>query len=332
VSNALADKRHVNDETREQIKKVAAELGYRPSTLARALRSRRSSTIGVLVSDISNPSTPEFVRGIDDVAVREGFTILLCNTDDEEARQIDLMSTLLDRQVDGMILISQYADSPEVRALLEGKTPFVLLQRRSHRYRDDYVGSDNHAGTQAILDYLHGLGHRRIGFVSGPSVSSTANERLDAFEAGIVRLGCDTDPNLIVRSDYTREAGYEAMHVLAGLDDLPTAVIASNDVNALGIQDAAAALGLRIPADLSLVGCDDIELAGLKRIDLTTLRLPKRDMGAAAAELLLRRIVSPRPGAPREVILPTRLTIRGSCAAPRTGRVPRIGRARAEVG
>lgn len=317
VSNALAGKRHVNEETRRQVKEAAERLGYRPSVVARSLRMKLSSTIGVLVPDVSNPAIPEFIRGIDDVAVREGCTILLCNTDELIERQVGQMQTLLDRQVDGMILISQHCDTPEVRNLLDGETPFVLIQRRSARFRDDYIGSDNLQGMRDSVSYLHELGHHRIGLVTGPATSSTAQERLEAFEAAILELDCEVDPDLVYRGDYTVEAGYEAMHYFASLANRPTAIIASNDVCALGVQDAASELGISIPGELSLLGCDDIDLARLRRINLSTLRLPKREMGAAAAELLMRRIHSKRPSTPREIIIPTKLVLRGSCAAPR---------------
>lgn len=317
VSNALAGKRHVKEETRRHVREVAERIGYRPSALARSLRMRHSSTIGVLVPDVSNPAMPEFIRGIDDVVMREGCTILLCNTDEDVERQIGLMQVLLDRHVDGMILISQHCEHPEVRKILDSGTPFVLLQRRSRRYRDDYVGSDNIQGMQDSVNYLYGLGHRRIALITGPASSSTAMERFEAFETAIAELGCSTDPELIYWGDYTVKAGYEAMLNFAKLDVLPTAIIASNDVCALGVQNAALELGLRIPEDFSLLGCDDIDLAGLHRINLTTLRLPKREMGATAAELLIRRIRSKRSMTPREIIIPTQLTVRGSCAAPR---------------
>ncbi|WP_127142994.1 LacI family DNA-binding transcriptional regulator [Pelagibacterium montanilacus] len=317
VSNALADKRHVNEETRKHIQEIAKTLGYRPSTIARALRMQTSSTIGVLVADVANPASPEFIRGIDDVAQREGCNILLCNTDGDERRQIGQMQALLDRRVDGMILLSQHTESPEIRKLLDATGSFVLVQRRSHRFRDDYVGSDNMQGTRDSMNYLDSLGHRRIGFVTGPQQSSTAMERLEAYEQLVSELGLDADPELVFQGDYTIDSGIRAMHYFAGLSDRPTAIIASNDVNAIGLQDAAVELGLRIPEDFSLLGCDDIEIASLRRIDLTTLRLPKREMGAGAAELLIRRIRTKKTGTPREVIFPTHLTIRGSCAAPR---------------
>ncbi|KLK91622.1 hypothetical protein AA309_19030 [Microvirga vignae] len=314
VSNALSGKPHVNEETRRQVKEAAERLGYRPSAVARSLRLKLSSTIGVLVSDVSNPAIPEFIRGIDDVAVREGCTIFLCNTDELIERQISQMETLLDRQVDGMILISQHCDEPEIRKLLDGKTPFVLIQRRSARYRDDYVGSDNIQGTRDSVTYLRQLGHRRIGLITGPLSSSTAQERLEVFETTSAELGCEQDPELIFRGDYTVEAGYRGMHYFASLPQRPTAIIASNDVCALGVQDAASELRLSIPKDISLLGCDDIDLARLRQINLSTLRLPKREMGAAAAELLIRRIRSKRNITPREIIIPTQLILRESCA------------------
>lgn len=316
VSNALAGKIHVKQETRELVRAAAERLGYRASTLARALRSQRSSTIGVLVADIGNPASPDFVRGIEDVAVEADCNILLCNTDGVEAKQISQMHALLDRQVDGMILISQHTESPAVRALLDHGTPYVLIQRRSRLYRDDYVGSDNVGGIDLSVRYIAELGHRRVGFIRGPAESSTAIERLEAFEEAVQEFSLDDDPDLIFPGDYSSEAGYRATQHFIGLPRPPTAILASNDVNALGVLEAAQDLGVDIPRDLSVMGWDDIEVAALKRIDLTTIYLPKREMGRAAAELLMRSIRAKRQTTPREMIVPTRLVVRGSCAPP----------------
>lgn len=316
VSNALAGKAHVKQTTRELVQAAAKRLGYRASTLARALRSQRSSTIGVLVADIGNPASPDFVRGIEDVAVEADCNILLCNTDGDETKQISQMHALLDRQVDGMILISQHTESAAVRALLDGGTPYVLIQRRSRLYRDDYVGSDNSGGIALCVRYIAGLGHRRVGFVRGPAESSTAIERLEAFEEAVQAFSLDDDPDLIFPGDYSAEAGYRATQHFFALARPPTAILASNDVNAFGVLEAAQDLGIDIPRDLSVMGWDDIEMAALKRIDLTTLYLPKREMGRAAAELLMRSIRAKRKTTPREIIVPTRLVVRGSCAAP----------------
>ncbi|MBV9111768.1 MAG: LacI family DNA-binding transcriptional regulator [Hyphomicrobiales bacterium] len=136
VSNALTGKSYVLDETRRLVQEVADRLGYRASPTAQALRTRRTRAIGVLVADVANPSYPHFIRGIEDVAIRERCILLLCNTDGNEARQIDQMRSLIDRQVDGMVLLSPHCESPQVRKLLDAGIPFVLVQRRSARFTD----------------------------------------------------------------------------------------------------------------------------------------------------------------------------------------------------
>src|ERR1700710_689655 len=146
ISNALAGKSHVNEETRSRIQEVALRIGYRASAAARSLRLRQSRMIGVLVADVANPASPDFLRGIEDVATKNGYDVLLCNTDGAEQRQISQMRALMDRNVDGIVLISQHCTNPAIRALLEDGPPYVLLQRRSKLHKDDYVGADNLSG------------------------------------------------------------------------------------------------------------------------------------------------------------------------------------------
>nr|WP_246206216.1 LacI family DNA-binding transcriptional regulator [Propylenella binzhouense] len=319
VSNALAGKDCVREETRRKVVDIAVRLGYRPSALARSLRSGRSLTMGVLVSDVSNPALVDYVRGVDDVAVREGFTILLGNTDERIEKQVAQMKTLIDHEVDGMVLISQHTEGKEVRELLK-IVPYVFIQRRSPHFVDDYVGGDNAASTRKALTYLHELGHRRIGIITGPTASSTAMERLAAYRACVDDLGFDRDEDLVVYGDYDLDAGRRGMHRLWSLPEPPTAILASNDICALGVQDAALELGVSIPDQLSLCGCDDISLAGLRQIDLTTTHMPKRRIGTAAAELLLGKIEQGPNLPPQEIIIPGDLVIRSSCAAPRAKR------------
>jgi LacI family transcriptional regulator len=314
VSNALVGKQHVSEETRRLVKETAERLGYRASAVARALRMQRSFTIGVLIADVANPAFPDFVRGVEDVAIREKCSLLLCNTDGDEEKQIWHMRALLDSQVDGMVLISQHIDTPRVRELLDSGTPFVLVQRRSPRHEDDYVGSDNVGGITQAVDHLASLGHTRIGFVRGPMDSSTAAERLEAYKAAVRRLKLDRDAELIFNGDYNLPTGYDAGLRLLSLPNRPTAIMASNDLNAMGVIEAAMELGIKVPADLSVVGLDDIQLASFRRIDLTTIHLQKRTMGAAAAEMLMKRIRNQRPSPAREQIFPTGLVVRGSTA------------------
>lgn len=321
VSNALSGKDCVTEKTRQKIEEVARRLGYRASGVARALRYGRTFTIGVLMADVSNASMPDFLRGIEDVADREKCSLLLCNTDNLIEKQLAHMRVLLERQVDGLVLVSQHCDSPEIRQLLDAGTPSVLLQRRSPRYKDDYVGADNREGMLSAIDHLVALGHKRIGLMRGPVQSSTATEKLEAFREAVASRGLDPDPGLIVQGNYLVEGGYQAASRLMDLPKRPTAIIAANDMSAMGVLNAASERGLSIPRDLSLVGWDDVELASFPFIDLTTLHLPKREMGAAAATLLMERIHKKRRVKTKEVILPIELMVRGS-----TGPAPGIRR------
>ncbi|WP_445503442.1 LacI family DNA-binding transcriptional regulator [Microvirga sp. G4-2] len=320
VSNALAGKTNVSEETKQRVLAAAAKLGYRASKFARSLRMQRSFTIGVLIADVANPASPDFVRGIEDVAFREHCTLLLCNTDGDEGRQIAHMRSLLDQQVDGMVLISQHCEGEAVRQLLSAGTPFVLLQRRSHRYADDYVGADNLTSVIDAVRHLTDLGHRRIAFIRGPHESSTAQERFDAYLHAVRVFGLDNDPNLIFSGNYSIEGGYAAAMRFLELEKPPTAILASNDMSAMGVLNAASERQIDVPGNVSLIGFDDIALASFSRINLTTIHLPKRDMGAAAAQLLMKRIQSKEPLEPQTLIFPTRLMVRGTTGIAASGK------------
>lgn len=313
VSNALAGKDLVKPETRAFVVETAERLGYRASIVARSLRAQRSYAIGVLIEDVSNPSAAAFVRGVEDVANSVGCTLLLADTDSDLERQVTAMRTLIDRQVDGLVLISQHLDDSRVRKMLTSGTPSVLVQRRSPDLALDYVGSDNAGGVTEALRYISRLGHSRVGFVTGPMHSSSAHERLGAFQACAAELGFEDFESLIHEGRYSFGSGIEAAGFFSGLRAPPTCIFASNDMNAIGLIQGLTERGMATPKDVSVVGLDDIDLAGLKAIDLTTVRLEKRAIGAEAANLLLRRVEE--PDRPFEAsILPTRLIVRGTTA------------------
>ena len=313
VSNALAGKDFVKPETCAFVVDTAERLGYRASIVARSLRAQRSYAIGVLIEDVANPSASAFVRGVEDIASSAGCTILLADTDSDLERQLSAMRTLIDRQVDGLVLISQHLDDERVREMLSSGTPSVLVQRRDPSISLDYVGSDNSNGVNEALRYVHRIGHSRVGFVTGPMRSSSARERLDTFRATVAELGFEDHEALIHEGRYSFQSGLEAAGFFSGLRTPPTCIFASNDMNAIGLMQGLAERGMSTPKDVSVVGLDDIDLAGLKAIDLTTVRLEKRAIGAEAARLLLRRVDEPKR--PVECsIIPTRLIVRGTTA------------------
>lgn len=327
VSNALSGKPVVRPETRAAVEAAAARLGYRASSLARGLRLQRTWTVGALVADIANPFFADLVRGMEDRLWAEGYSLAICSTDYDPAKEAALLHLLLDKRLDGLILASTAADSDEILRLGRLGVPFVLLNRRHVRQPADYVGMANAAGTAAAVAHLADLGHRRIAFIKGPERSSAAGERLEGYRSEMGRRFGPVDEALIAPGDYAAEQGRAAVDRFLALPAPPSAIVSANDFMALGAMERLRERGLAVPRDLSVVGFDDIFVAALPWIGLTTVRPHSRDLGARAAELLLSRIGRP-PGAPREVILPCDLVVRGT-TGPAAPSAPRSSRRRA---
>ncbi|WP_413741437.1 LacI family DNA-binding transcriptional regulator [Sodalis sp. RH15] len=318
VARALSGKGYVNPERKALIHQAAARMGYRASTIARALRTQRTSSIGVLIADITNPIFPEIVKGVDEVVSAGDYTIFLCNTDEDARKQLAIIRSLLDRQVDGIILVSQTV-SDESQALLENGPPYVLVNRRPARHAGDYVGPDNAMAVRQLLEHLYGLGHRRIAYITGPAQSSTARERRDSFTAEMARLGCSIPPGYLVEGNYQAESGRRAAEALLACTPRPTAILAANDFVALEVISFLHEHGLQVPEDMSVTGFDDafkMRFSGrypLPAQGLTTVDQPKRELGRSAGNALLARMA--RPDAPvRTIILPTTLNIRDTTA------------------
>ena len=317
VSNALAGKAYVKSATRRRILATVERLGYRASTIARALRTQRSFSVGVVLADITNPTFPEIVRGIEDALRESGCTLLLCNTDGDVKRQAHYMHALADRNVDGLILVSQHLDTPEIDPLLGSSPPTVLIHRRHRRRSFDYVGLDNVRGIDLALEHLTALGHRRIAFIRGPQESTAVAERYGAFSAFVAAGRTDDDACLVVQGDYTRQGGFAAGQALFDLPHPPTAILAANDVAALGVMEAARKRRLNVPRDVSIVGFDDIFVSGLNSISLTTVSQPMHEIGAAAAQLLLKRITDGKhPYRTKKIVFAPELVVRGTTAPP----------------
>ena len=313
VARALSGKGYVDPERRRAIQQTAERLGYRTSTIARALRTQRTSSIGVLIADITNPIFPHIVKGIDEVVSDDDHTIFLSNTDEDPLKQIAIVRSLVDRQVDGIVMISQTL-ADETLKLLENGPPCVFVNRRPYE-GVDYVGPDNRQGINLLLGHLRDLGHERIAYVSGPAHSSTSRERLDQFHVAMAAAGLDVDPRFVMQGNYYLETGARAAESFMAVAPRPTAILAANDFVALGIVGYLQKAGIRVPEDVSVTGFDDVfdfslmEANALKVQGLTTVNQPKRHLGRAAGKLLLERLGEP-DAPPRSVILPTDLRVR----------------------
>ena len=316
VSNALAGKPLVRDETRKLVLATAERLGYRASSLARGLRLQRTWTVGALVADIANPFFAELVRGMEDALWEQGYSLVICSTDYDAQKETAFLRMLLDKRMDGLILASTASDSDEVPRLREQGVPYVLLNRRHRTQASDYVGIDNAVGTSRAVAHLAELGHRRIAFICGPADSSAAAERFAGYRDEMQRRFGGVDEAMVAPGDYSTERGRAAADRFLALATRPTAIVSANDFMAIGAMERLQERGLEIPGDVSVTGFDDIFVAGWPWIGLTTLSPQSRALGAQAAELLLSRIE--RPGAePETRILPCSLAVRRTTAPAR---------------
>ncbi|MDR5839106.1 LacI family DNA-binding transcriptional regulator [Caballeronia sp. LZ034LL] len=318
VSNVLAGKRHIAQETRALVLAKVSELGYVASATARALRMNRTWSVGVVVGDIANPFTPEVLHGIEDALWERHHNLILCSTGSQSDRKVAYLRNLIDKHVDGLILVAQRLTAHDAEELdIARLPPIVMINRKSDAISGDLVAIDSRGGMRALMTHLLSLGHRRIAFVKGLRDSSSAAERYRAYRAAMTGAKLVIDPALVVPGDYTIEAGTHAGALLAGMRQPPTAIVAANDLMAIGVLGALRDKGVSVPGDISVAGFDDIFLASHPLIGLTTVAQPKYNTGAIAARALLERIEQGRDLAPRFIGLDAELKVRGSTAAAR---------------
>lgn len=310
----------VNEQTASRVLSAAAELGYQPNPIARGLKTNRSMSVGVVVPDLTNPLFPPIVRGIEDALMAAGYSPLLVNTDNNVEREAVLVTALRRRQVDGLIFATARLEHPTIAQLAAENVPLVLVNRRLDSPDLPTVTSDDAAGVALGLHHLVDLGHSRIACIAGPQWTSTGQTRLAAFRDGAREHGLD--PELVVETElWSEQEGERAMGELIARHPEVSAVLAGNDLLALGCYDFMARRSIACPDELSVVGFNDMPFVDKVRPGLTTVTLPQYEIGATAARLLLERIREPH-AAPRHVVLPVSLRVRGSTARPKLDRPP----------
>jgi LacI family transcriptional regulator len=340
ASRALDPRREgrISAPTAERVRSAARSLGYVADPIARTLRARRSAVIGVVVPDLANPVFPPIVSGIEDALAEAGYVALVANTGNDPGRERDRVAALQARRCDGYIVASATLDGTTIPRLTSAADPVILVNRETSDVDLTAVGSDDRAGVQAAVAHLAGLGHRVIAHLTGPPNLSVVQTRAEAFRSCARQLGLDRD-QLIVRHGPALTAPGAKDAALDLLTRVPavTAILAGNDLMALGCYAAAQQAGRPCPASLSIVGYNDMPFVEWWRPALTTVRIPQYDIGYEAARLLLERLGgapgSPNTGQPntgraaKHVLLPTSLIIRSSTApATELGRSPAGGR------
>ena len=317
VSRVLNEYPHVRPRVRLAVQRAMRALGYRPDQVARSLARRETKTLGLVVADLTNPFYAETARAIVETARGHGYNVILCNTDNLPRLQEEYVEVLRQRRVDGIIFGSVFLDDPVVEALVEAGYPCVMYNRRLRSGRGNYIVLDNVGASQDLTRHLIEFGHRRIGFIAGLRELSTAAERLQGYRAALRAAGLPVDRCLVRPGAFVAEMAQRAAQELLKLARRPTAIMAGNDLMALGVMQAAGDLGLRIPGDLAVVGFDDIEIAAHRQIQLTTMAQQKAEMGRMAVAWLLEIIRDPSRYArqPLQQILAPRLILRRTCGA-----------------
>jgi LacI family transcriptional regulator len=296
--------------------KVAESLGYRPNPIARGLKTAKSGTVGLVIPDLTNPLYPPNVRGIEDVLEPAGYSGLIVNTDNDPQRERQLVESLRSRQVEGFIVATALLEHPLLERLHRDGVPMVMVNRRPAGIDVPSITPDDAAGIALAVQHLADLGHRRIAHLAGPATTSTGVARARAFRAAVRELGLDDDPRLVVNCGYwSEDAGAEGLRELLDSGVECTAIVAGNDLIALGCYDVFAERGITCPDELSVVGFNNMPFLDKLGPPLTTIAVPHQQIGAEAARLLLDSIAEPdRPA--RSVLLPLTLVDRGSTAAP----------------
>lgn len=291
VSRALSGKPGVSKKTRDKVLKIAKELNYKPNALARGLVQSKTSSIGLIIPDIINPFFPEIAKAIDDEAHRQGYNVFLCNSDWDEEREDGYIRGLSEKRVDGIIIFPASEDSiNDIKLRVSGDTPVVVLGSTSSYEGVLTISIDDVLGASLSTTYLLDKGHKNIAFIGGKIGGSGVTPRLKGFRDAHEKFNVDINEELIIFPGFSFKNGYKAMDELLQNEQKPDAVFAENDVIAMGVIQAIRSNGYRVPEDIAVAGFDDIPMASMYGIELTTVHQPKYELGQLAFRQLLSQI------------------------------------------
>lgn len=321
VSRTINRVSTVNPRMAKQVWDAIEKLDYFPNTQARALVSGRSRLLGMIVSEITNPFFPELIQGFEDIAVENGYEILISSTNYDPQRMSLCIRRMLERRAEGVAVMTFGVEKPLLEQLAERKVPLVFVDVGPERPGISLLRVDYRNGIQQAVEHLAGLKHREIAFISGPRHLHSAQSRLSAFTKSLEECGIAADPSRIVEGDHTLEGGMAAMDRLLKSKRVPTAVMCSNDMTAIGVMHTLYRAGLHVPDDLSVIGFDDIHMAQVTIPPLTTIQMSCLELARSAVNAL-RAHVENGGEAKRNYKIDTRLIVRESTALPRKSKLP----------
>jgi len=311
VSRVINNSGYISQSTREKVEKAIEKLGYVPNTLARGLRSKRTHTLALIVTDITNPYFTLMARGVEDSAGASDYTVVFCNTDESESKEEKYANMLAQRQVDGVLLVPAGGNANTVKFLQSNGITVVVLDRRVLDVKTDFVTSDSQIGASHLVKLLIGLGHNHIAVITGPKKVSTSVDRVSGYRQALAEAGL-VDNDYVYYGPFNQQSGYELTKQAMLHSPRPTAIMGANNFIMIGIIKALQDLGLKVPEDVSVVGFDDLPESMLIKPFLTVAAQPAYEIGRAAADLLVKRISGELTGDCVELVLPMEIIERES--------------------
>ena len=317
VSRVINNSGYISDATRDRVETVIKEIGYVPNTLARGLRSKRTNTMALIVTDITNPYFTLMARGVEDIAGNSNYAVIYCNTDESETKEEKYANILAQRQVDGVLLVPAGGNDKTIKFFKTNGISVVVLDRRIPGVETDFVCSDSVDGAKLLVKLLIRLGHKRIAIITGTKSVSTSVDRVTGYKQALREAGL-SENELVCYGEFNQQSGYELTKQVMTQLPKPTAIFGANNFILIGIIKALNDLKVNVPEDVSVVGFDDLPESMLVTPFLTVATQPAYEMGRLATELLLNRISGDPTKKCQELILPTEIIERKSTGPKRS--------------
>lgn len=313
VSRVINNSGYVSDKVRDTVNAAIEELGYVPNVIARSLKSKRTTTIALVFTDITNPYFNILARGVEDAACEAGYHVIFCNTDESQKQEENYIQLLLQKQVDGILLVPADSSSGSIDLVKKQNTPVVVIDRRVQGGNVDVVRGDSEGGAYQLTNYLINLGHQRISLLSGPKKVSTSVDRVDGYQRAMTENRLEEFIDFFY-GEYTQESGECLTRKIFSRDTQPTAIFGGNNLISIGAMVALRKMNLKVPEDVALVSFDDIPENLSLYPFLTAIAQPPYEIGKKATELLVSRIKQQgsKHNDFNEIIFPVELIIRES--------------------
>lgn len=312
VSAVINSNKFVSEGLKERVELAVQELGYRPNKVARSLKKKETYLIGVVVTEITNPFYPLMLKGVEDIALSNKYNLMLCTTGDNQDKEYELVQSIVDQGVDGVVLATvDKGNSKSIKILENESVPHVLINRAPYDYKGNYVRINSYSVGEMATEFLIKNGHEDIAFIGGDRLNSWEREK--GYKDTLIKHGIKPKNNRIIRSDYDIDSAYSDIQKFIESEDLPTAIFAASDIMAFGTIKAILDMGYNIPEDISVIGSDNITFSEDFRIPLTTVDAQAYEIGKSGCEMLISLLNNKDGGKGQKRLIEPKVVIRKSC-------------------